>query len=62
MSAEAKIKRVEPLSQEFEQTVRLIQDTKEQVNKLVWQELRCKEELLAEEQQKRKQNPQWVNE
>lgn len=62
MSAEAKIKRVEPLSQEFEQTVRLIQDAKEQVNKLVWQELRCKEELLAEEQQKRKQNPQWVNE
>lgn len=62
MSAEAKIKRVEPLSQEFEQTVQLIQDTKEQVNNLVWQELRCKEELRAEEQQERKQDPQWVNE
>ena len=47
MSAEAKIKRVEPLSQKFEQTVQLIQDTKEQVNNLVWQELRCKEELPA---------------
>ena len=56
MSAEAKIKRVEPLSQKFEQTVQLIQDTKEQVNNLVWQELR------AEEQQERKQDPQWVNE
>ena len=54
MSAEAKIKRVEPLSQKFEQTVQLIQDTKEQVNNLVWQELRCKEELRAEEQQERK--------
>lgn len=53
---------VEPLSQEFEQTVQLIQDTKEQVNNLVWQELRCKEELRAEEQQERKQDPQWVNE
>lgn len=53
MSAEAKIKRVEPLSQKFEQTVQLIQDTKEQVNNLVWQELRCKEELRAEEQQER---------
>lgn len=62
MSAEAKIKRVEPLSQKFEQTVQLIQDTKEQVNNLVWQELRCKEELRAEEQQERKQDPQWVNE
>ena len=62
MSAEAKIKRVEPLSQKFEQTVQLIQDTKEQVNNLVLQELRCKEELRAEEQQERKQDPQWVNE
>ena len=62
MSAEAKIKRVDPLSQEFEQTVQLIQDTKEQVNNLVWQELRCKEELRAEKQQERKQDPQRVNE